>query len=98
MADNCLRRDVNGGKIVPKGRSVQPEATEFDEAEHRFRQDVEEALEMAAECLPDSTLWWRREEQGPRTVETLIGMIVVAAKEYQKSLDVQPIPQAGESK
>jgi hypothetical protein len=25
MADNCLRRDVNGGKIVPKGRSVQPE-------------------------------------------------------------------------
>ena len=25
MADNCLRRDVNGGKIVPKGRSVQQE-------------------------------------------------------------------------
>lgn len=25
MADNCLRKDVNGGKIVKKGRSVPPE-------------------------------------------------------------------------
>lgn len=89
MADNCLRKDVNGGKIVPKGRclSVNPHADEFDEAELRLRQDIEEALEMAAECLPDSTMWWNREEQGPGTIETLIGMIVLAAKEYKNSLD-----------
>ena len=32
MADNCLRKDVNGGKIVPKGRTKQPEPIEaFDE-------------------------------------------------------------------
>lgn len=32
MADNCLRRDVNGGKIVPKGRTKQQEPIEaFDE-------------------------------------------------------------------
>jgi hypothetical protein len=98
MADNCLRRDVNGGRIVKKGRSVNPDATEFDEVELRLRQDIEEALEMASECLHDSTLWWRREEQGgPRTIETLIGMIVVAAKQYRQTLETQRIPQVGES-
>lgn len=98
MADNCLRRDVNGGKIVPKGRSVTPDVPEFDEAELCLRQDVEEALEMASECLHDSTLWWRREEHGgPRTIETLIGMIVVAAKQYRQTLQTQRIPQVGES-
>jgi hypothetical protein len=71
--------------------------TEFDEAEHRLRQDIEEALEVASECLADSTLWWQREEKGPRTIDTLIGMIVVAAKEYRRTLEVQRIPQLGEN-
>ena len=29
----------------------------------------------------------QREEKGPRTIDTLIGMIVVAAKEYKNRVD-----------
>lgn len=67
--------------------TVNPHLDKFDEAEMRLRQDIEEALEQAAECLHDATEWWRREDKGPRTVDTLIGMIVVAAKEYRNALD-----------
>lgn len=77
--------------------SVNEHATEFNEAEHRLRQDIEEAVEMATECLADSTLWWQREEKVPRTIDTLIGMIVVAAKKYRRTLEVQRIPQRGEN-
>jgi len=48
MADNCLQRDVNGGKIVPKGRTKYPEKTvESDpEAERieRRKKDFAHAL------------------------------------------------------
>lgn len=67
--------------------SVNPHADEFDEAEWRLRQDIEEAIEQAADCLHDATSWWATEEKGPRTIDTLIGMIVLAAKEYRNRLD-----------
>jgi hypothetical protein len=79
-------------------KAVNPHADEFDEAEYRLRQDVEEAIEQAADCLHDATSWWAKEEKGPRTIDTLIGMIVVAAKEYRRTLEVQRIPQFGEHK
>lgn len=75
---------------------VNPHADEFDEAEYRLRQDIEEAIEQAADCLHDAPSWWAKEEKGPRTIDTLIGMIVVAAKEYRRTLEVQRIPQRGE--
>lgn len=67
--------------------SVNPHADEFDEAEWRLRQDIEEAIEQAADCLHDAPSWWATEEKGPRTIDTLIGMIVVAAKDYKNRLD-----------
>lgn len=66
---------------------VNPHANEFDEAEWRLRQDIEEAIEQAADCLHDAPSWWAKEEKGPRTIDTLIGMIVLAAKEYRNRLD-----------
>jgi hypothetical protein len=77
--------------------SVNPHADEFDDAEYRLRQDIEEAIEQASDCLADSTMWWAKEEKGPRTIETLIGMIVVAAKQYRATLETERIPQAGET-
>jgi len=51
-----------------------------------LRQDIEEALEDAAECVHDATQWWwAPEDQGPRTIDTLIGMLVIAAKKYRKA-------------
>jgi len=76
--------------------SVNPHADEFDEAEYRLRQDIEEAIEQAADCLHDAPSWWAREDKGPRTIDTLIGMIVVAAKEYRNRLDTSRIRQVGE--
>lgn len=63
---------------------VKPHADDFDEAEYRLRQDIEEAIEQAADCLHDATSWWNKEEKGPRTIDTLIGMIVLAAKRYSQ--------------
>lgn len=57
-------------------------ANEIDEAEYRLRQDIEEAIESATDCIHDATQWWAKEVKGPRTIDTLIGMIVVAAKQY----------------
>ena len=67
--------------------TVNPHSDEFDEAEWRLRQDIEEAIEQAADCIHDSTQWWAVEDKGPRTIDTLIGMIVVAAKDYKNRLD-----------
>jgi len=67
--------------------AVNPHADEFDEAELRLRQDIEEAIEQAADCIHDSTQWWAVEEKGPRTIDTLIGMIVLAAKDYKNRLN-----------
>lgn len=52
-------------------------------------EDVEqqETIEQAADCLHDAPSWWATEEKGPRTIDTLIGMIVVAAKDYKNRLD-----------
>lgn len=66
---------------------VNPHADEFDESELRLRQDIEEAIEQAADCLHDAPSWWSREEKGPRTIDTLVGMIVLAAKDYRNRLD-----------
>jgi len=67
--------------------TVNPHSNEFDEAEWRLRQDIEEAIEQAADGIHDSTQWWAKEEKGPRTIDTLIGMIALAAKEYKNRLD-----------
>ena len=67
--------------------TVNPHSDEFDETEWRLRQDIEEAIEQAADCIHDSTQWWYVEEKGPRTIDTLIGMIVVAAKDYKNRLN-----------
>ena len=72
--------------------------SESAEAECRLRKDIEEAIEEAADCMCDATEWWAKEESGPRTIDTLIGMIVVAAKQYQKALEVQRIPQRGDKR
>jgi hypothetical protein len=76
--------------------AVNPHADEFDEAEYWLRQDIEEAIEQAADCLADSTMWWNKEEKGPRMIETLICMIVLAAKKYRNRLDTSRIKQVGE--
>lgn len=60
--------------------------TANDEAELRLRQDIEEAIEQAADCLHSAPDWWSA-EHNPRTIDTLIGMIVVAAKAYSKKRD-----------
>lgn len=60
---------------------------EITEAEHKLRQDIEEAIESAADSCHDSTLWWSQESQGPRLIETLITMIVFAARDYQKKVE-----------
>ena len=64
-----------------------PRRDEFDEAELSLRQDIEAAIIQASDCVNDSTEWWAPEEKGPRLIETLIGMIVIAANEYRKRLD-----------
>lgn len=48
----------------------------------RLRQDIEEAIEQAADCVHDAPQWWAKEDQGPRTIDTLISMIVMAAERY----------------
>jgi cytochrome P450 len=62
--------------------AVNPHADEFDEAEWRLRQDIEAAIEQAADCIHDSTQWWATNNR-----HTLIGMIVVAAKDYKNRLN-----------
>ena len=69
-------------------------AENFDESENRLIQDIEEAIEQAADCLPDASSWWAQQEHGPRTIDTLIGMIVVAAKEYRNRAKPQPVDTA----
>ena len=53
---------------------------EFDEAEHRLRQDIKEAIEQAADWLHDGTSFW---DPGDRLIDALIDEIVMVAKEYQ---------------
>jgi len=65
-------------------KTVFPDSNEFDEAEYRLRQDIEAAIESASDCLHDSKEWWAHEYSGPRTIDTLIGLIVVAAKSYER--------------
>jgi hypothetical protein len=77
-------------------KTVKPHADEFDEAELRLRQDIEEAIEQAADCLHDATEWWSVEYSGPRTIDTLIGMIVIAAKAWKYKLDTGRIRQVGD--
>jgi hypothetical protein len=67
--------------------AVNPHADEFDEAEYRLRQDIEQALIDASESYHDSTMWWDEEKQGPRLIETLITLLVLAAKEYRNKLE-----------
>jgi len=55
-------------------------------AELRLRQDIEEAIEQAADCLHNAKEWWSVEYSGPRTIDTLVGMIVIAAKAYEEKL------------
>lgn len=76
--------------------TVNPHADEFDEAEHRLRQDIEEAIEQASDCLRDSSEWWSPEYSGPRTIDTLVGMIVIAAKAWKYKLDTGRIRQVGD--
>lgn len=56
------------------------------DAENLLRQQIEDAIEQAADCLRDATSWWSEEYQGPRTIDTLVGMIVVAAKKYANEI------------
>ena len=65
--------------------TVNPDSNAFDEHEWILRQDIEEAIEQAADCLHDATTWWAKEDKGPRTIDTLIGMIVLSAKEYHNN-------------
>lgn len=67
--------------------TVNPHCNEFDEAEWRLRQDIEESIEKAADCLHDAPSWWAKEEKVPRTIDTLIGLIVLAENEYKNRLD-----------
>ena len=64
-----------------------------DEAEHRLRQDIEEAIEQAADLNDIATAWWY---PGDRHIDALIDKIVVAAKEY-KSQEVLLYKQAMEA-
>lgn len=61
---------------------------QFADCENRLIDDIEEAIEQAADYLPDATSWWAQQEQGPRTIDTLIGMIVVAAKKYRRRVEL----------
>lgn len=58
MADNCLRSDVNGGKIVPKGRSLTPEP-ECSILEIESRQSVIDLHvgELLDNMLNESLYW-----------------------------------------
>ena len=58
----------------------------LDDDELSLRQDIEDAIIQASDCVNDSTKWWDIEEKGPRLIETLVGMIVVAAKEHSKAI------------
>ncbi len=72
------------------------EAIAEDDPELRLRQDIEEAIEQAADCLRDANEWWSVEYSGPRTIDTLVGMIVVAAKAWKYKLDTRRIRQVGD--
>jgi hypothetical protein len=73
--------------VTPVFDEQKREAIAEDDPELRLRQDIEEAIEQAANCLHDAKEWWSVEYSGPRTIDTLVGMIVVAAKAWKYKLD-----------
>lgn len=42
-----------------------------------LRVAIENAIEQAADACHDASLWWQPEEKGPRTIDTLVSMIVL---------------------
>lgn len=55
-------------------------------AETVLRSEIESVIEEGAGILHDATSWWADETQGPRLIDTLCGMIVVAAKKYAREV------------
>ena len=83
--------------MTPTFDEQKPEAIAENDPELRLRQDIEEAIEQAANCLHDAKEWWSVEYSGPRTIDTLIGMIVVAANAWKHKLDTRRIRQVGDA-
>lgn len=42
-----------------------------------LRAAIENAIEQAADSCHGATMWWQKEEKGPRLIDTLVSMIVL---------------------
>jgi hypothetical protein len=50
----------------------------MSQAKVDLRVAIENVIEQAADSCHDATLWWQAEEKGPRIIDTLVSMIVIA--------------------
>lgn len=64
MADNCLREDANGGKIVPKGRAKTPEPP-CDVLQIESRQSfIDHHVGRVLDDLFNDSLYWNMPSGG----------------------------------